>query len=48
MRISDALQMRRTRDPDRVTCKRCLRGMVALGQIAEGKLRAAGEGVSDG
>jgi RNase P subunit RPR2 len=35
-------------DAKRVTCKRCLRILVNAGQTAEGKLRAAEEGVSNG
>ncbi len=37
---------RSTLDPERVTCKRCLVILRNIGQVAEGKLRAAGEEVA--
>ncbi len=46
MRLYAALRLQVTRNPERVTCKRCLVILRNIGQVAEGKLRAAGEEVA--
>lgn len=46
MSLYASLRLQVTRSPERVTCKRCLVILRNIGQVAEGKLRAAGEEVA--